>query len=264
MERGVVSGTRGPGQETQLRSSLLLTGVVCAVALVAIAAVAYVVARGAVCTTSDTGIATRANCNDDRNVRDPCIVLDTARCSSWLQSQLGSSNTASGNESLGPIRDIFESRPGSLDVTLGSIERGTVSYTRSTRAWVGSTVRNSTTPLNGSRVVDSPQLVIASAPLFLGPFHYIRLLSNPAGLAEWSGYGLPNRLQVFDSPNPLHFYAARNLNPLVVGTNDRGSRAIETKGENGPSRSATFRGSRVTRPASFLPVPGQGSGAPVH
>lgn len=93
-----------------MRSSLLLVGVVCAVSLVAVVAVATNVTRAAGSVPSVIQHVTRANCNDDRNVRDPCIVLDTPVIASSVALATAARNNARGTKSLGPIRDIFGSR----------------------------------------------------------------------------------------------------------------------------------------------------------
>lgn len=148
MEQGVVSTTHVRAGGTGLRSPLPLTRAVWCVALAAVVWVACWLPPQLWPVSNAIQVVTRANCNDDRNVRDPCIVPDTGAIAAQLLLQPTASNSANGNESLGPIHEVF----GGL--------LGVPSYY--THLYV----------FAGSRVGGRPQLVIASAAPVPGPFSH--------------------------------------------------------------------------------------------
>lgn len=217
--------TRVVVDETQLRSPLPLVVGHVLVACFAIAAVAYGASRAVGCITLDTCPTPLANCNDDRNVRSPCVVPNITQSRRQLQTQPTASDPASGTKSLGPIRDILGSRPGSLAYNPWARVVGPVaSPVRSRTSGLGSLAVLPVAMGLGSRykagLVDSE----TTSPRSPGPFSVINsLLHGTIDLVgQDTGTSLPQR--EFESRMVLQrkFSSAvehRPDKPGVVGSN---------------------------------------------
>jgi hypothetical protein len=207
--RVAVSGTIDRAGRTGLRLLLPLTRAACIVALAVVAWVACWLPRAAWPVGSGIRPTTRIKCNTDRNKLQSCISLNTGQSQSQLQTQLTKSNTAVGNESLGPIRDIFGGRLGSP-----------IYYTH-LYVFAGSRVaRRSLNAQLAESPVPGPSLLPRS-PNVRG----VRPRSEDSQTAQGSGV-------------PSH--AACSSNPSVAGASKQGSNAIQLTGENNPSGRASF------------------------